>query len=151
MLEELIRQYLEGTKMMHLATALQGRPWVCNVWFVSDDLFNLYWFSTATRRHSREVAENSHVAGSMCLLQTPEDAPRGLQFEGEAQVLIDTAEVEKARGLYEGRIFAREKIDELMRHPERPHKFYRIKPALSVLFDVVNFPADPRQEWRPHA
>jgi hypothetical protein len=30
---------------------------------------------------------------------------------------------------------------------ERPHKFYRIKPELFVLFDVEHFPDNPRQEY----
>jgi hypothetical protein len=46
-------------------------------------------------------------------------------------------------------IFPEEKILELMANPERPHKFYRIKPELFVLFDAVNFPDSPRQEYRP--
>lgn len=32
---------------------------------------------------------------------------------------------------------------------EDPHKLYQIKPELFVLFDEINFPDNPRQEWRP--
>lgn len=151
MVEELIRQYLTDVKMMHLATVSDGRPWVCNVWFAADDDMNIYWFSSVTRRHSQEVANDSRVAGAMCLPQTPEDVPRGLQFEGVAEVLTDDADIQKAKAVYVGRIFSEEKVEEFMTHSDRPHKFYRIRPELFVLFDVKNFPDNPRQEWRPHA
>jgi uncharacterized protein YhbP (UPF0306 family) len=147
-LRQLIKDYLETAKMMHLATVADGKPWVCNVWFAADEDMNIYWFSSVTRRHSEEVANDAHVAGAMCLPQTPEDAPRGLQFEGVAEVLNDKADIKKAKSLYVDRIFPEEKVSEFMTHPERPHKFYRIKPSLFVLFDVVNFPDNPRQEYR---
>lgn len=148
-LKQLIQQYLKDARMMHLATISQGKPWVCNVWFAADEDMNIYWFSAMTRRHSEEVAKDPHVAGSMCLPQTPEDPPRGLQFEGVAEMLTDEADVEKAESVYIGRIFPKEKVQEFMAHSERPHKFYRIKPELLVLFDVVNFPDNPRQEYKP--
>lgn len=147
-IEVLIGGYLKEAKMMHLATEANAKPWVCNVWFAADDELNIYWFSAINRRHSEEVAKNPHVAGAMCLPQTPDDPPRGLQFEGTAEVLRSEADVEKAKSVYSGRIFPQEKIDELMAHPDRPHKFYRIKPALFVLFDAVNFPNSPRQEYK---
>lgn len=148
-LKQLIQEYLEDAKMMHLATVAHGKPWVCNVWFASDADMNIYWFSSITRRHSKEVEKDSHVAGSMCLPQTPQDKPRGLQFEGTAELLTDYADIEKAIGLYKDRIFPDEQIKQMMAHPDRPHKFYRILPDLFALFDVVNYPDDPRREYRP--
>lgn len=145
----LISQYLNEAKMMHLATVSNGKPWVCNVWFAADEGMNIYWFSSVTRRHSEEVAKDPRVARAMCLPQAPQDPPRGLQFEGTAEVLNNEADIAKAKSVYAGRIFPQEKIQEFMSHTERPHKFYRIKPELFVLFDAVNFPSNPRQEWRP--
>ena len=150
-LKLLIKQYLEEAKMMQLATVRDGKPWVCNVWFAADQDMNIYWFSSTNRRHSEEVSNDPHVAGAMCLPHTPEDKPRGLQFEGKAEMLTDEADVQKAMSVYIDRIYPKEKVDEFMAHAERPHKFYRIKPSLFVLFDVVNFPDNPRQEWRPNA
>ena len=150
-LKTLIEQYLADAKMMQLATVANGKPWVCNVWFANDGDMNIYWFSSVTRRHSGEVAEDNHVAGAVCLSQTPEDKPRGLQFEGTAEVLDNEADVQKAIRHYAGRIFPEEKVREFMAHPDKPHKFYKITPSLFVLFDVVNFPDNSRQEWRPNA
>ncbi|HSX33513.1 MAG TPA: pyridoxamine 5'-phosphate oxidase family protein [Candidatus Saccharimonadales bacterium] len=150
--EQLVKHYLQDAKMMHLATVADGKPWVCNVWFAADEDFNIYWFSSVTRRHSQEVAKDSHVAGSMCLANDPaKNGDWGMQFEGVAEMLTDEADIAKAKSVYMGRIFTEERVKELMGHAERPHKFYRIKPELFVIFDGVNFPDNPRQEWRPNA
>lgn len=146
-LKELIQHYLRDAKMMQLATVADGKPWVCNVWFAADDELNIYWFSSVTRRHSQEVARESSVAAAICLPQTPEDPPRGLQVEGTAEVLESESDVTKAMSLYVGRIFSQEQVDTFMQHPERPHKFYHLRPTNFVLFDVANFPENPRQEF----
>ncbi|HSW37802.1 MAG TPA: pyridoxamine 5'-phosphate oxidase family protein [Candidatus Saccharimonadales bacterium] len=150
-LEQLIRDYLKEAKMMQLATSQNNQPWVCNVWFASDEGLNIYWFSSITRRHSQEVRNNPKVAAAICSPQTPEDSPRGLQLQGLAEELSNPNDVAKARSVYEGRVFDSETIDKFMAHPEKPHRFYRIKPSLFVLFDVVNFPDESRQEWSPSA
>lgn len=148
-MKELLQKYLKQAKMMHLATVANGKPWVCNVWFAADEDFNIYWFSSVTRRHSQEVTKDNHAAGSMCLANDPtKNGDWGVQFEGTAEVLIEEADVQKAKSVYVGRIFTEERVQELMNHAERPHKFYRIKPELFVVFDGVNFPDNPRQEWR---
>ena len=65
-LRKLIVAYLQEAKMMQLATVgADGRPWVCNVWFAVDKDLNVYWFSATTRRHSKEILQNSHVAVAM--------------------------------------------------------------------------------------
>lgn len=146
-LRTLINNYLKETKLMQLATAINNQPWVCNVWFVSDDDLNIYWFSSITRRHSDEVLNNNKVAGAIVIPQNPNDPPRGLQFQGVAELLEDEEEINKARSLYQEKILPSEKIDEFMSHKEKPHKFYKIKPSRFVLFDVVNFPENSRQEY----
>lgn len=87
------------------------------------------------------------MAGAVVLSQTPKDPPRGLQFQGLAEVLTNQADIEKAISVYQDRIFPKEKIDEFMKHSEKPHKFYKITPTQFVLFDLVNFPDQPRQEY----
>jgi uncharacterized protein YhbP (UPF0306 family) len=150
-LEQLIRDYLKEAKMMQLATGIDNQPWVCSVWFATDDELNVYWFSSVNRRHSGEVRQNPKVAAAFCLPQTPADKPQGLQLQGTAQELTDAKDVAKARACYEDRIFDGKTIDSLIVHPEKPHRFYRIKPSLFVLFDVVNFPDESRREWKPNA
>jgi uncharacterized protein YhbP (UPF0306 family) len=133
-LKTLIRDYLEEAKLMQLSTSVDGQD------------MNIYWFSATNRRHSEEIMQNAKVSGAMALPHTPEDEPRGLQFEGDAELLVDAGDIQKARSVYEGRIFSAEQIDALITHKERPHRFYRIRPRSLVLFDVVNFPVDSKQE-----
>ena len=88
-LKKLIEDYLKEAKLMQLATSANNQPWACSVWFGSDEDLNIYWFSSTTRRHSKEVMENPKVGAAVVLPHTPEDAPRGLQLEGTARLLTE--------------------------------------------------------------
>ncbi len=147
-LRRIIKDYLKEAKLMQLATSLNNQAWVCHVWFASDEDLNIYWFSSTRRRHSKEVIKNPKVAAAIVLPHTPEDTPRGLQLEGDAELLTKEKDIKKARSVYERRIFSKEQVDDFIKSKESPHKFYRIKPRLFVLFDLVNFPKNPRQELR---
>lgn len=133
---------------MQLATASKNQPWVCSVWFAADGDLNIYYFSASSRRHSQEILKNNKVAGAVVLPQNPNDPPRGLYFQGVAEVLENQEDIDKAISVYAERIFSRGKITEFMQHKEKPHKFYRIKPSQFILFDAVNFPDNPRQELK---
>lgn len=145
-LKSLIRNYLQEAKLMQLATSINEQPWICSVWFAADEDLNIYWLSSTTRRHSKEIMKNKKVAGAVAIPQTPQDPPRGLQFEGTAELLTKQKDVKKAMSVYAGRIFKKENIIEFMENKEKPHRFYRIKPTQFVLFDAVNFPENSRQE-----
>jgi len=147
-LRKLIADYLEEAKMLQVATSAGDNPWICSVWFAADDDLNIYFFSSITRRHSKEIAENPKVAGAIVLPQTPQDKPRGIQLEGVAEALESEEDIQKAMSVYVDRIFPEETIDMLTSNKEKPHKFYRIKPSSIVLFDVVNFPEESRQELK---
>lgn len=134
--------------MMQLATVSDGKPWVCNVWFAADKDLNIYWFSSTTRRHSHEVADDPHVAAAICLPQTPADSyARGIQLEGTAELLTKPTDIAVAMKHYVGKIFNIKQVKQFMANLEKPHRFYRIKPETIVLFDTQNFPADSRQEY----
>lgn len=132
--------------MMQLATVANGKPWVCNVWFAADDDLNIYWFSSTSRRHSLEVANDPHVAAAICLPQTPSHTPRGVQLEGVAELLTKPGDVAKAMRHYVGRVFTLKQTKDFMAMAASPHRFYRIKPTSIVLFDKVNYPDQPRQD-----
>lgn len=146
MLKKLIKVYLDQQKLMQIATVKDGKPWVCSVWQVSDQDLNIYYFSSITRRHSIEIESNPNISGALCYPSTPEEAPRGLSFEGTVERLVSTGDIAVARSLYEGRIFPPEKVDEFMAHKERAHSFYKITPTSYVLFDVESYPDNPRQQ-----
>ncbi len=146
-LKKLIKDYLKEAKMMQLATSFNNQPWVCNVWFATDENLNIYWFSSTQRRHSKEVMNNQKVAAAIVLPLTPADPPRGLQLQGVAEVLTKQEDIDKAIAVYKDRIFSTADIKELMEGEEKPHKFYKIKPTQFVLIDAVNFGDNWRQAF----
>ena len=97
---------------MQLATSVDNQPWVCSVWFATDEDLNIYWFSSTTRRHSTEVLKNKKVAGAIVLPHNPDDPPRGLQFQGMAELLEDEITIEKAISVYADRVFSKEMLVE---------------------------------------
>jgi uncharacterized protein YhbP (UPF0306 family) len=150
MVGDIIRQYLNDAIMMQLATVADGKPWVCNVWFAVDKNMNIYWFSSTTRRHSKELLENSHVAAAFCLPQLPSDSySRGLQVEGTAELLTKPSDIATAMKYYVGRVFNVNQIKQFMELIDKPHRFYKLSPKNFVLFDTLNFPENSRQEYTP--
>lgn len=146
-LQELIIKYLDEAKQMQLATCVGDQPWCSTVYFAHDDKHNLYWISTPERRHSKEIAVNPHVAAAIVLQHTPGDKVRGLQLQGLAREVSDHSEITELISVYSSR-FNRTDLAESIISGQNPHRLYQLKPELFVLFDEVNFPDDPRQEWQ---
>lgn len=65
-----------------------------------------------------------------------------------AELLTRQIDIDKARSMYQGRIFPKKTIDTFIKHKGKPYRFYRIKPTLFVLVDAVNFPENSRQEYK---
>ncbi len=63
--EKVIREYIADLYHLSLATSSNDSPWVCEVHFAYDDDLNLFFRSLASRRHSQEIKDNSHVAGNI--------------------------------------------------------------------------------------
>lgn len=136
-LQHRVRAYLSTAKMMQLATARNDSPWVCNVWFASDDDLNIYWISSTKRRHSNEIADNPRVAAAICMVHEPSEGDMGaLQLEGHAQEVSGAEEINHAMNLYVKRkIFTEQQVLDFMDNPDFPHRFYRLKPKRFVYFD----------------
>lgn len=133
---------------MSLATSVNNQPWVCEVHFAYDDDLNLYFISKPSRRHSHEIAQNPNVAGNIVKQHGQGQKPRGVYFEGTAELLSNITKDSPAYKLYNERFGISDKTyDEITNQPDG-HKFYKITPKNFVLFDAVNFPENARQEWR---
>ncbi len=63
--EKIIREYIDKTIHLSLATSSDNKPWVCEVHFAYDEQLNLYFRSLKSRRHSQEIAKNPNVAGNI--------------------------------------------------------------------------------------
>lgn len=137
-LKRKIQDYLNEAKIMQLATStLNGKPWICSVWFSSDDDFNLYWISATTRRHSKQIAKNAKVAAAISMVREPSEQKRGaLQIEGAATQLQNPVEIAKVLKLYASRgIFTVEQVKKFMVDFKHPHRFYKLTPSTIVLFE----------------
>lgn len=146
-LKKLITEYLEQARLMQVATSKGDQPWVCTVYFAADDMLNIYWISKPNRRHSEELKNNSKVAGAIVLPHTPGDDVRGIQFQGVAYELSGK-DAGEGIGVYAKRYnMPQERVEKILNGTDG-HAVYKIKVDTFVLFDEVNFPDNPRQEYK---
>jgi uncharacterized protein YhbP (UPF0306 family) len=124
-LEKIVREYIEKSIHMSLATCINNQPWVCEVHFAYDNDLNLYFRSKPIRRHSQEIAENPNVAGNIVKQHDVNEYPHAVYFEGRAEVVKDESQYQL---LYE--LFAkRQNVDESIiddAKQEGGHRFYKI-------------------------
>lgn len=151
-LRKLIEEYLKEAKLMQVATAAGNKPWVCSVWYVHDENFNLYFISRKDRRHSKEIKNNSEVAGTIVIPHEEGigQKVRGIQFEGKAEII-------GIGGLFKAYNLLKEKYPnvvksiptlDLIKKGSVLVRLYKIIPKTIVLFDEINFPDNPRQEFK---
>lgn len=146
-LRSLISDYLVKAIMMHIGTSHGSNPWVTTVYFASDTNLNLYFLSRKNRRHSREISNNNNVAGAIVLPHNYGDKVRGLQFEGKCRELKDD-EALNGRSIYERKFWIVE--DRVLNQQQGVDMegVYQIVPERYVLFDELNFPDNPSQEYK---
>jgi uncharacterized protein YhbP (UPF0306 family) len=132
--EKVIRKYLPDVIHMSLATTDGNKPWVCEVHFVYDNDLNLYFRSLESRRHSRDIAKNSNVAGNIVEQHNLTMKPRGLYFEGTAELLKDLEINDYVCKLFCDRLsMDGEEIVKDAKHGG--HQFYKISVSSWYLFD----------------
>ncbi len=95
--ETIIREYIDKTVHMSLATVKDNKPWVCEVHFAYDHDLNLYFVSKIPTRHCQEIIRNPNVAGNIVKQHGLEDLPAGIYFEGTAEILEDATEEDVRR------------------------------------------------------
>ncbi|HKR82392.1 MAG TPA: pyridoxamine 5'-phosphate oxidase family protein [Candidatus Saccharimonadales bacterium] len=144
--QTVIIRYLDHARIMQLATASNGKPWCASLFFAHDNEHNLYWISQADTRHSKEIEQNSHVAGAIVLPQSYGDAVHGLQFEGTARMVAEPDEIRSLAQAYAER-YNMGNLAESILSGANKYKLYQIKPTQFILFDVSTFPEEPRQVW----
>lgn len=147
-LQQLVEQFLKGNKHMQLATLHDGRPWLCTVYYAFDDDYNLHWMSARERGHSRDIITDSRVA--VTVLNDPE-RKQALQMVGEASEVADD-QIERAHELYTAKFGPKEYDLETMKlhHPEG-RAYWMFRPSEIWLWDEVDFPDAPKQQFRAEA
>lgn len=131
--EKVVREYIDKTLHMSLATSNGKAPWVCEVHFAYDDNLNLYFRSLKTRRHSQEIAKNPNVAGNIIDKYALGDAVVGVYFEGTAKLLKAGNEQNLAAGCLKTRLAIEDDIIQEASHKDG-HQFYKINVANWYVF-----------------
>ncbi|HEY8999686.1 MAG TPA: pyridoxamine 5'-phosphate oxidase family protein [Candidatus Saccharimonadales bacterium] len=145
-LKALIQQYFKDNKHMQLATVRDGKPWICTVYFAADDAFNLYWTSSRSRQHSKEIMNDPRVAVTVV-----RDAERkqALQMTGEAYEVADD-DLAHAHELYQGKFGPKDyDLNEIKQHNADGRAYWVFKPTSISFWDEVNFPDAPKQVYNP--
>jgi len=129
-IEQAIRSYLPNILHMSFATCAGNKPWVCEVHFVYDDDLNLYFRSLLSRRHSQELAHNPNVAGNIVTQHPLGEKPRGVYFEGTAEMLQNIDEHHPSFNLFRNRL----QIN-ILEDIKKGHELYKITVSTFYLFD----------------
>jgi len=122
-------------KVMQLATAKVGQPWVCSVYFVVDD-GKFYWLSLPDRRHSRELAQNKKAAVTIAIKQSMPVI--GLQGEGTVRTVRNLDEIERVLAAYVKKYKQGMNFVERFKKGENRHMLYCLTPREIMLFDESN-------------
>ncbi|HSH18493.1 MAG TPA: pyridoxamine 5'-phosphate oxidase family protein [Candidatus Saccharimonadales bacterium] len=134
----LIHEYLDQARLMQIATAKNGRPWICTVYFVADKALNLYWLSLPTRRHSMEIMQDRHVAIAVAVKL---DQPViGVQAEGTVEVVQHVKTVQGIMEKYIAKYNAGHSFYDNFVQGKNDHRMYRFTAERFSLFDEAHFP-----------
>jgi uncharacterized protein YhbP (UPF0306 family) len=144
--EATIRDYIKNVLHMSLGTCVDNKPWVCEVHFVYDADLNLYFASDINRRHSQEIAQNPFVSGTIHEPHTIDMKPRGLYYEGTAEVMTDVTEGSPVFRLFDERFnFTLDKLPSAVAN-EGP-KFYKITVSDWYVFDARESTPSQKYHW----
>jgi uncharacterized protein YhbP (UPF0306 family) len=145
--ETIVRENLDKTVHMSLATVHGDAPWVCEVHFAYDSQLNLYFRSLATRRHSQEIAGNAKVAGSIIDKYELDgsDPVLGIYFEGNARLLGPGDEQDQAAQCLIDRLHTTSDIISEAAQADG-HQFYKITVANWYVFG--RFGDQPSQKYK---
>ena len=145
-IKDLIKQYVNSKYMMQLATANNNIPWCSTVYYVNDELLNLYWLSLPSRRHSKALTTNQFASIAIPIKFINGEKVIGIQAEGVALELVSSESYRDIILKYSEK-FNRtlEWVDDFC-NDQTDHKLYKFTVSKFVLFDEENFPNDTRKE-----
>ncbi len=142
-LKHLLKEYVESNTLMQLATIADGQPWLCNVYFVTDEQNNIYWTSARVRRHSKEIIANPRVAATIVHNGEKKQA---LQITGKAfEISVD--EATRVDALYATKFGSKDRLTEVLANLPEGRAYWVLKPDTISFWDEVNFPDAPKQEF----
>ena len=139
---QILQEFFQNNTLMQLATQGDGRLWVCNVYFATDDQFNIYWTSARNRRHSKEIEANPYCAAT--IVNDPKKK-QAVQVSGKAYrvSLADSPDAHQIYGKKLGQKNSR--LKDVQGNTPESRAYWVLKPDFIELWDEVNFPEAPKQ------
>jgi len=127
---------------MSLATCYENQAWSTDLFYASDDSCQLYFVSSGTTRHCRQIADNPRVSVSISGEHIDWGAIKGLQLAGAANVVSES----DREGVVETYLAKFPSLLKLYQAPENEQErqivnrlleshFYRISPKWIRLID----------------
>lgn len=143
-LKELVNKYLTENTHMQLATVRNGQPWICTLYFVADNEFNLYWTSGRDRQHSLEIVNDPRAAVTVV---RDTERKQALQITGNAFEVNDD-DIDRVHSLYTAKFGPKDyDLEEMKRHKPQGRGYWVFNPNAIWLWDEVNFPDSPKQKY----
>lgn len=146
--QQQILDFLGRHKLMSLATYGQ-HPWIANVYYTFDEDLNLYFLSSPTTLHCRQITKNPEVAVSIAdSSQSVDSLKRGLQLYGVAKQISGMGKIRHALNLWKSSlgISKKELSYENMIRDVVNSRIYKVIPKKIKLFDQELFPVEDGQE-----
>jgi uncharacterized protein YhbP (UPF0306 family) len=101
---EVVGQLLKSQSTLALATtADDGAPQIAPIFYVSTGDLCLYWFSSSSSDHSKNLERNSSAAVTVYLPTDQWDEIRGVQMRGTVSVVTDRERRRAIEQAYTGR------------------------------------------------
>lgn len=85
---------------MSLAT-FGSHPWIASLYYAVDEDLNIYFLSSPQTLHCKQIEKNNAVA--IAIADSPQktsDKKKGIQLHGEAKLLTEDKDVQKAVDLW---------------------------------------------------
>lgn len=96
-----IRDYLKKHNLMQVATYGNDHPWIASVYYSFDDELNLYFLSSPSTIHCKQIAQNEKVAVAITNSnQSMSGFKKGLQIYGIAEQISDVSKIKHSLKLW---------------------------------------------------
>jgi uncharacterized protein YhbP (UPF0306 family) len=99
--KNLVLDYLKQHNLMQIATCGNDHPWIASVYYSFDNDLNLYFLSSPTTIHCKQIVENENVAVAITNSnQSISGFKKGLQIYGIAEQISNVSKIKHALKLW---------------------------------------------------
>ncbi|HEY1254944.1 MAG TPA: pyridoxamine 5'-phosphate oxidase family protein [Terracidiphilus sp.] len=88
-LDRIARLLAEQTTLSLATTGEDGRPCIAPLFYIVDENLSLYWFSSESCTHSRNLRQRSQAAATIYRAAQNWREIRGVQISGEVSIITD--------------------------------------------------------------